>query len=354
MLHDLLLNQRILICCGCGGVGKTTTSAALGIRAASLGKKVIVLTIDPAKRLADSLGIGSLTNEPKKVELPFEFSGQMWAMMLDVKQTLETIIEQNASSEQQIQKIRNNHIYQQLSQNLGGAHEYGAMERLYQIYSEGDYDLIVLDTPPSQNALDFIMAPLNLKEFFSQSVFKFFILGSVDVKSPSFRWTRRGKNLALKIFEKLTGSYFLKDLSDFLSHFHGMYEVFKEQADCVSRLLASPDTAFLIITSPQQQHLRESELLYHKFQEFRLSLRGLIINKCTPNFSTQISSNISSILQTELQYLAVQNARQSEYEQQVLDRFLSPHFKTMLVHKIPTFSRDVYNLETLVQFSKYL
>ncbi|MGK5095091.1 ArsA-related P-loop ATPase [Deltaproteobacteria bacterium TL4] len=357
MLNETLQNHQVIINCGCGGVGKTTTSAALGIRAASLGLKVIVLTIDPAKRLADSLGIGALSGIPKRVPLPPEVPGEMWAMMLDVQNTIDTLISRNAHSESQAKAIFSSHIYQQGSQAMGGAQEYGAMEQLFQIYTENQYELIILDTPPSQHVIDFVTAPLNLKEFFSQSWFKYFLEGTHGKEAVQQRkqsLTSMGKNMALKYFEKLTGSHFLGEISFFLENFYGMYENIRNEATLVSDLLASPKTGFLIVTGPDQQQLMESRILLEKLVEFHLPFKGFIVNKCTPNFGGYLNPQLPPALYLSLRHVIVQQQRHSTHESKMLLSLLAQFPQEAFVHKVPIISKEVYNIETLMKFNELL
>ncbi|MGK5093807.1 ArsA-related P-loop ATPase [Deltaproteobacteria bacterium TL4] len=354
MLNEILKNHKVVINCGCGGVGKTTTSAALGIRAAQLGLNVIVLTIDPARRLADSLGIGELTNKPKIVSLPKEIPGKMSAMMLDVKNTIDALVERNAKSPEQVQRVFSNHIYQQLSQTMGGGQEYGAMESLYQLHSEDQYELIVLDTPPSQHAIDFITAPLKLKEFFGQSVLKFFLEGAKEQEDRNTRgWSlaSRGGSLALKLFEKLTGSHFLGDVSEFLGGFHGMYEAIRDEAGHVSDLIGSPETAFLVVTSPDQQQLSESRTLIEKLGEFLLPFKGVIINKCTPELEAKLDSSLPNILIATLEHMLLLHQRQYTHETELIQSMLAGVIQNAFISKIPIFPTDVHNLDSLIAFN---
>lgn len=348
-LEDLLLNRHTLICCGSGGVGKTTTSAALGLKAARLGRKVIVITIDPARRLADSLGIGKLINQPLQVPVAAPNGGQMWAMMLEVQNTLNTIISENAVSLEQERVILNNKIYQQLSANMGGGQEYGAMEGLYQIHHKHEYDLIILDTPPSQHALDFINAPLHLKEFFSQSVLRYFL--ATNTGSSAASMLNKTGILALKVLERLTGSRFLQDLSEFLEGFQGMYESFRKQAEHVSDLLRRQDTGFLIITSAEPQKLNEAGQFHLKLQELRMPFDGFVVNRCTPEFKTDLSLIPEGTLLEELVHLKNVYNQQVEHEESLIQQLRQ--FAPPALHKIPTFAEDVHNLEKLEQFYQY-
>lgn len=355
-LDSLLQHQEVVVCCGSGGVGKTTLSATLGLRGAQLGRNVVVLTIDPAKRLADSLGIGELSNSAQKVPLPTEYTGKLDAMMLDVGEALNTLVHQNANSQEQIDQILNNSIYQQLSHTLGGGQEYGAMERLYQIHSEQTYDLIILDTPPSQNAIDFVMAPINMKEFFSQSVLRFLLLGG---KNSSRQWSRnllqKGGNLTLKLLEKLTGFQFIKDLSDFLLSFQGMYESFRVQAQHVSDLLSHSSTSFLIITGPEEQLIHESEELIRKITEFRLPLAGVLINKCYPKIEKlQKRLELPQSLQKEMEHLTLEHTHQLEYQEKLIQKLYRTLPNEVFVKQLPLFAIEMYQLNNLLQLSTYL
>ena len=250
---ELLEGRRIVVCAGSGGVGKTTTAAAIAMGMAERGLKVAVVTIDPAKRLADSLGLEELGNEPRRVNGPFE--GELWALMLDSKRTFDALIERLAPDEATRDEVLSNRIYQQLSSAVAGSQEFTAIAKLYDLDASGRFDLLVLDTPPSRNALDFLDAPGRLAGFFQGRAIKMFLrpagLGS--------RLLGRGTGVVFGLMERLTGVDLLHDLSVFFRALSGMTAGFTERASRVGALLEDPGTTFLIVTAPRHDPAEEAQ-----------------------------------------------------------------------------------------------
>ncbi|MGK0290614.1 MAG: anion-transporting ArsA/GET3 family ATPase, partial [bacterium] len=255
---------------------------------------------------------------------------------------------------QQSKDILENPIYQQFSQNFGGGQEYGGMSRLYQINQANEYDIIILDTPPSQHAIDFINAPAQLKDFFSQSVLKFFLPEEND-RSAAAQIISKGSGFALKVLQKLTGSNFIEDLSSFLSNFQGMYEAFRKQSDHVSALLEDSLTGFLIISGAEKPQLLDSSILYQKLSQMNLPFRGLIVNKSTPPREIEVASTSLPLnIQKRVNELFEQYKQQINYEDQIINELVQQFKKPAFVQKVSSLSHDVYNVETLLQFSHYL
>ena len=224
MIEDWLERKQVCICAGSGGVGKTTASAAIALGMAARGKKVAVLTIDPARRLANALGLRELGNEERRVEV--DVDGELWAMMLDAKRTFDELIEWHAPDERTRDAVLSNRIYQELSNALAGSQEYMAMEKLYELSQEGRYDLLVLDTPPTRNALDFLDAPRKLSEFIdSRSLQLLMAPGRLGLKVLG-----RGTNVAFSVMKRATGVDLLQDMGEFFRSFGDMTEGFRERA----------------------------------------------------------------------------------------------------------------------------
>ena len=245
VIADWLERKEVCICAGSGGVGKTTTSAAIALGMAARGKKVAVLTIDPAKRLANSLGLPELGNEERLVKADVE--GELWAMMLDPKRTFDELVEWHAPDERTRDAVLSNRIYQELSNAVAGSQEYMAMEKLHELHQEGRYDLLVLDTPPTRNALDFLDAPKKLAAFIDSRTLQLFTgPGMLGLKVLG-----RGSGVALSVLKRATGIDLLEDLSAFFSSFGDMAEGFRERAERVNALLADSRSAFVLVTSPR-------------------------------------------------------------------------------------------------------
>src|SRR5690242_21129134 len=281
---DRLLDDprtRIIVCCGSGGVGKTTTAAALGLRAAERSRHVVVLTVDPARRLAQSMGLTSLDNTPRPVPLPDghgEAGGSLHAMMLDMKRTFDEIVETHSDPDRAAQ-ILANPFYQSLSSSFAGTQEYMAMEKLGQLRRAEQWDLIVVDTPPSRSALDFLDAPQRLSRFLDGRLIKL-------LTAP----TRAGGRAYLKVVNvsfgvftgivtKIVGAQVLRDVQTFVAAFDTMFGGFRERAEDTYRLLQTPGTAFLVVATPEPDALREASFFVERLSEDRMPLAGLILNR---------------------------------------------------------------------------
>src|SRR6185295_19100789 len=272
-LEPLLEGKRMVICAGSGGVGKTTTAAAVALGLAEQGRKVAVVTIDPARRLANALGLDELDNEPRKVDL--ELDGELWAMMLDAKRTFDQLIEHLAPDEKTRDEVFANRIYQQLSSAVAGSQEFTAIAKLYELYHEGGYDLLVLDTPPSRNALDFLDAPGRLKGFFGGRAIRMFLRPA----GLSGKVLGRGTGMVFGLLKRVTGVDLLQDLSVFFRTLGGMIDGFMERADRVGALLEDPATTFLIVTSPRHDPAEEAIHFHRKLADASMPFGGLVVNR---------------------------------------------------------------------------
>lgn len=281
-IEDLLDGVSVCICVGSGGVGKTTSSAAIAAGMAARGRKVAVLTIDPAKRLADSLGLHELGNDELRVDPElFERAGvetnggELWATMLDAKATFDEVVGRHAPDEESRERILNNRIYQQISGALAGSQEYMAMERLYELNESGEYDLLVLDTPPSRNALDFLDAPRRLIQFVDGRAIRIFIRPT----GLGMKVAGRGFGLVHSLLRKLTGTDLIQDLTEFFTAMSGMVGGFRQRATRVEELLADEETSFLIVCGPAGEPIEEAVYLREKLDEGELPFGGLIVNR---------------------------------------------------------------------------
>ena len=278
---ERLAGKRICIVAGAGGVGKTTASAALALGLAASGKRVAVVTIDPARRLAESLGLDELGNDPRQVDPALlashgvELQGELWAMMLDPKATFDDLIASLSPDAQTRDEVLGNRIYQQFSGAVAGSQEFSAVAKLYDLHHDGDFDVLVLDTPPSRNALDFLDAPDRLTEFFEGRALKVLLVPTgIAAKVVS-----RGASVVFSILRRLTGVDLMNDIAVFLRALSGVLDGLKERAAGVKALLADPATTFLIVTSPEREPVAEAIFFHGKLREAGMAFGGLIVNR---------------------------------------------------------------------------
>ncbi|MFE7581799.1 ArsA family ATPase [Streptomyces gardneri] len=273
------LGTRIIVCCGAGGVGKTTTAAALGVRAAERGRRVVVLTIDPARRLAQSMGIDSLDNTPRKVDgIKGSDGGELHAMMLDMKRTFDEIVEAHAEPER-ARAILENPFYQSLSAGFAGTQEYMAMEKLGQLRARDEWDLIVVDTPPSRSALDFLDAPKRLGSFLDGKFIKLLMAPAKVGGRAGMKFLNVGMSMMTGTLGKLLGGQFLKDVQTFVAAMDTMFGGFRTRADATYRLLQAPGTAFLVVATPERDALREAAYFVERLAAEEMPLAGLVLNR---------------------------------------------------------------------------
>ena len=283
---DLLEDKQICICAGSGGVGKTTTSAAIAMGMAAQGLKVAVLTIDPAKRLANSLGLPELGNEERMIEPErfashgIEMKGELWAMMLDAKRTFDDLVERHAPDEEARDRILQNRIYKEISNAMAGSQEYMAMEKLYELHQEARYDLLVLDTPPTRHALDFIDAPERMSRFIEGRSLQFFLKPG----RLGMRVVGRSGGVLFSALKRITGIDLLQDLSEFFQSFGDMAQGFSERAQRVKELLGQRGTTFLLVTAPQREAIDEGVFFWRRLKEARLPFGGVVVNKVHRDF----------------------------------------------------------------------
>jgi anion-transporting ArsA/GET3 family ATPase len=278
-LAELARQRRTIVCCGSGGVGKTTTAAVVALEGARLGRKTVVVTIDPAKRLADALGLaGLLTGEPRRID--GDWSGELWAMMLDTKSTFDALVRKHATDADQAERILANRFYRNISEALSGTQEYMAMEKLYELHEDTDFDLVVVDTPPTRHALDFLDAPRRLSRFLEHRLFRVLvsprsgIVKAVNVAAQTF----------LRTVSRVIGGDVIDDAIAFFQAFEGMEEGFRSRAVRVNELLAAPETAFVLVASPRRDTLDEARYFADRLAEAGIAVEGLIVNRVHPSF----------------------------------------------------------------------
>ncbi|MFD9819247.1 ArsA family ATPase [Streptomyces violascens] len=279
---------RIIVCCGSGGVGKTTTAAALGVRAAERGRKVVVLTIDPARRLAQSMGIDSLDNTPRRVK-DVEGDGELHAMMLDMKRTFDEIVEAHADPDR-AKAILSNPFYQSLSAGFAGTQEYMAMEKLGQLRARDEWDLIVVDTPPSRSALDFLDAPKRLGSFLDGKFIKLLMAPAKMGGRAGMKFLNVGMSMMTGTLGKLLGGPFLHDVQTFVAAMDTMFGGFRTRADATYRLLQAPGTAFLVVAAPERDALREAAYFVERLAADDMPLAGLVLNRVHGSAASRLSA----------------------------------------------------------------
>ena len=277
---------RILVVCGSGGVGKTTTAAALGLRAALSGRRVLVCTIDPSRRLATSLGLEKLSGKPRPLDLrrfgPAQ-GGSLQAMVLDTKGTFDDLVRKYAPDEVSRRRILSNRMYKQVSAALGGSHEYMAMEKLLELSGDDRFDLVVLDTPPTRHALDFLEAPDRLMSFLDTSILRFFLKPYFAAGRLTLSVATRTGAVALKLADRVLGLQFLQDLSELFLAFGGMYDGFKERAARVHALLRDTCSGFLLVAGPSPAALDEVLFFHRRLDEEKMPFLGFVVNRVHPD-----------------------------------------------------------------------
>jgi anion-transporting ArsA/GET3 family ATPase len=281
-LQRLVLEQEVIVCTGSGGVGKTTTAAVIALEGARLGRKTCVVTIDPAKRLADALGLAELSNSPTRISGPWEAGGgELWALMLDTKTTFDDLVLKNAESEEQARGILENRFYRNISGALSGTQEYMAMEKLYELHHSTAFDLVVVDTPPTRNALDFLEAPRRLTHFLDHRLYR--------VLMTPTRGIVKAVNLAAQAFlrtiAKVVGGDVVSDAIAFFSAFDGMEAGFRDRAAATLELLSDEVTAFILVSAPRRDVVEEATYFAAKLTEADIPVRALIVNRMHPRFA---------------------------------------------------------------------
>lgn len=377
-LADIIRDKRLVVCAGSGGVGKTTTSAAIALNAAASGRRTLVITIDPARRLAQSLGLEGLDNEERPV--PAERleaagvppDGRLYAAMLDSKASLDALIARITASPEQARRILDNRIYRQFTNAIAGSQEYIAMERLYELMQERDYDLVVLDTPPTKNALDFLNAPNRLAAFLDEGVVKWFIRPAEGgMRAALFK---RGGEMVFKVLGLLVGDAFVRDLSDFFQAFNGLYGGFKERAERVNALLRDEGTVFVLVTAAEHNVLTEAIYFSRTLAQADIPLRAVVVNRAFQLLDADgpDADEMETIMKTE-----ASDARLSRTAESLADKLARLHRLGQTLNGIaaqnierlttalsgsqevtcvpvPLFADDIHDIGGLVRMNRYL
>lgn len=352
-LDDLIRSRSMLIVVGSGGVGKTTLSASLALRGAVLGRKVLVLTIDPARRLAQALGLDAFHHDAHPVPLE-GVDGALHAMMLDTKSTFDDLIERLAPNDEVRDRILANTLYKNLSNALAGSHEYMAMEQLYNFHAEGHFDLLVLDTPPTHHALDFLDAPRRILDFLSDDTLQWFIRPYfAQAAGRGMRFLEKTTQRALAMLEKVTGLEALRDVSEFFQAFSDMYGDFKVRAERVSALLTSEEAAYVLVTGPAPVTVAEARYFYEKLREHDLRPQALVLNRMhddydAPETLPAVSGRSAA---AELARRMVANLdemrRAGRVDQSHVDGLLAVIDPSIQVCRVPLLGTDAVDLKAL-------
>ncbi|HEX6932603.1 MAG TPA: ArsA family ATPase [Streptosporangiaceae bacterium] len=376
LVVDQLIDDRrtrIIVCCGSGGVGKTTIAAAVGLRAAERGRHVVVLTVDPARRLAQSMGLTSLDNTPRPVtgvrkraaaragaSGDAHEAGSLHAMMLDMKRTFDEIVESHADPDRAAQ-ILANPFYQSLSSSFAGTQEYMAMEKLGQLRRADEWDLIVVDTPPSRSALDFLDAPQRLGRFLDGRLLRLLVAPAKLGGRTGLRIINAGFGMVTGVITKIIGSQLLRDVQTFVSAMDTMFGGFRERAEYTYRLLRAPGTSFLVIASPEPDALREASYFVERLERDEMPLAGLILNRVHRSPAARLSAARSLAAAETLQgldrdeptalgmaalRLHAERMRQAESERRLARRFTAAH-PLVPVAQVPAQPDDVHDLNGL-------
>jgi len=351
-------STRIVVCCGAGGVGKTTTAAALGLRAAEQGRSVVVLTIDPARRLAQSMGLTELDNTPRRVAGVDETAGgSLDAMMLDMKRTFDEVVIAHSTPER-ARAIMENPFYQSLSSSFAGTQEYMAMEKLGQLRAQDRWDLIVVDTPPSRSALDFLDAPKRLGSFLDGRFIRILMGGAKTGGRAYLKVLGAGLGAVTSVLTRVLGAQVLKDLQAFIAALDTMFGGFRERADSTYQLLQASGTSFVVVATPERDALREASYFVERLGEERMPLSGLVLNRVHTTGVGALSAARAAAgaetlqesrehpLVASLLRLHAERMRMIEREQSLRGRFTAAHPKVPVVD-VPAQPGDVHDLAGL-------
>ncbi|MGO8871209.1 MAG: ArsA family ATPase [Acidimicrobiales bacterium] len=354
-IREVARTRSIIICCGSGGVGKTTTAAAVALEAARLGRKACVVTIDPARRLANSLGLDALSNQPTRIDGPW--SGQLHALMLDSKGTFDDLVKRYSDSAKQAEDIKVNRIYRNLTGSLSGTQEYMAMEKLYELVEEGGFDVVVVDTPPTRNALDFLDAPRRLTHFLENRLFQALMKPTrVGLKIMGV-----AAQALLRTISKVAGADIVADAVAFFQAFEGMEEGFRDRAARVRELLVQSDTAFILVASPRSDSVDEAVHFAGKLAESEMSVTALVVNRVQPRFASDAqlatvpaldasgpTADLAQLVENLQGYTAA-----SDREEQAFAALVSK-VKPAPVYRVPLLNSDVHDLEGLAHIADLL
>jgi len=362
---QVVAEHRVVICAGSGGVGKTTTAAALGLHGAEQGRRTVVLTIDPARRLADALGLSEIGNQAREVDLGTP--GVLSAMVLDQKGAWDQWVERYAPSEDVKLKILANSFYQHLSGSFAGSQEYMAVEKLSELHDGGDYDLIVVDTPPTRHALDFLEAPERIADFLNRDVIRWFVKPYFAAGWATFRVVNRAVGTLMRRLEEATGVAALMEISEFFTSMSGLFEGFEGRVKAVYELLRSPETAFVLVTSPDEQVLVEAAHFCRQVHTLSVRLGAVVFNRTHRESTLDIRPGDEPWLRSVVAGAAGNDQRAGalvdnffEYETQArgddlrIGAFLEDLSAGTGVARVPNFDEDLHDIAGLRRMLPFL
>ena len=360
-LDDIIGSAEIIVSCGSGGVGKTTTAAAIAVHAASVGKRVVVVTIDPARRLADAFGlVDGLTNDPTRVKGADSVGGgELWAMMLDPATTFDGLVRQYAASPERAERILANAFYRNIAGALSGTQEYMAAEKLYQLHRDDRFDLVVVDTPPSRNALDFLDAPATLTRFINHRLFRLMMLPA--------RGGMRVLNIAaqpiLRTIGKVVGGEVLADAIAFFQAFEGMEAGFRDRADAVAELLHSNVTRYVLVASARGDTVVEAMYFADRLEQSKLAVAAVVVNRLQPRFGPATPAEAAAAAESALadgkpDLAALWNnlgelCALADAEEAVIAPLVDG-LDAAAVHRVPQLDTDVHDLDGLRAVAAHL
>ena len=363
-LDIVLRDAEIIVSCGSGGVGKTTAAAAIAMHAAALGKRVVVVTIDPARRLADALGLADgLSNEPTRVHLDLGPNaaafGELWAMMLDPATTFDGLVRQYAETPERAERILANAFYHNIAGALSGTQEYMAAEKLYQLHRDHRFDLVVVDTPPTRNALDFLDAPATLTRFINHRLFRLLMLPA----RKGLKVLNVAAQPVLRTIGKVVGGDVLADAIAFFQAFEGMETGFRDRADSVSELLHSSITHYVLVASARHDTVEEARYFAARLADSKLSVAAVIVNRLQPRFGhataeqaltvaasaeTAGDHNLAGLWRNLAELRALADA-----EEGVIAPLIADTGDTA-IHRVPLLADDVHDLGGLREIAGHL
>ena len=357
-VHASCIDARVIVTCGTGGVGKTSVAAALGVRAALMGRRVVVITIDPARRLADAIGLsGTLGNEPQKVAI--DAPGELWVTMLDVRETFDNLVRETSPTPERAREVMENSFYRNLSRSISGTRDYMAAERLHELQADGRFDLVIVDTPPSRNALDFLESPERLARFLKHPIVRLLMAPG----RGGLRFASAAMTPVLKAISSVVGSDALTGVAAFLRAIDGMETEFSRRALAVATTLRGPDTHFVIVTAPSPDALCEADHFVSELARLGITLKVVVANRMPPKFGSESSSAELELAQNSerdisaLHTLTAQLNSDAEHAEEGITEFVQRthgHFPDVPVARANELAEDIHSMVSIGALAQQL